>query len=87
MALGKQSSRLKVSQPQEEEVNMRYLEESDCKGYCDYYPVCVKFGKVYREGCVLDGERFQVGVPKDPQVRRQIIARLQQKLAEEKDHA
>lgn len=24
--------------------NARYLDERDCKKYCDYYSVCVKFG-------------------------------------------
>ena len=62
---------------------MRYLEENDCREYCDYYPVCVKFGKLYREGCVLDGEGFQKGHPKDVQERDRRIARLLENLAEE----
>jgi len=44
---------------------MRYLSDEDCEEYCDYYPVCVKFGKLEREGCVLDGEGFPKGYPKD----------------------
>lgn len=62
---------------------MRYLEEKDCKEYCDYYPVCVKFGKLYRDGCVLDGEGFKTGFPKDARERASRIARLREKLAEE----
>ena len=62
---------------------MRYLSEDDCKEYCDYYPVCVKFGKLYRDGCVLDGEGFQKGFPKDVGERDSRIARLREKLAQE----
>lgn len=62
---------------------MRYLEDHDCNEYCGYYPVCVKFGKLYLEGCVLDGEGFQRRYPKDAQEREQRIARLLEKLKAE----
>jgi len=64
---------------------MRYLRDDDCKEYCDYYGVCMKFGKLYREGCVLDGEGLVKGYPKDAQERDRRIARLREKLAEENE--
>lgn len=64
---------------------MRYLRDDDCKEYCEYYPVCVKFGKLYREGCVLDGEGFPKRYPKDAQERDRRISRLREKLTEENE--
>ena len=64
---------------------MRYLRNDDCEKYCGYYPVCVKFGKLYREGCILDGEGFPKRYPKDAQEREQRISRLLEKLAEENE--
>jgi len=64
---------------------MRYLRDDDCKEYCEYYPVCVKFGKLYREGCVLDGEGFQKGCPKDAQERDRRISQLREKLTKENE--
>jgi len=53
---------------------MRYLKDDDCEEFCDYYPVCVKFGKLDREGCVLDGEGFPKRYPKDAQERAKNIS-------------
>ncbi len=64
---------------------MRYLEESDCKKYCEYHPVCAKFGKLYREGCVLDTDGFQMGHSKDAQERDRRITRLIEKLADSEE--
>ena len=64
---------------------MRYLSDEDCEEYCNYYPVCVKFGKLEREGCVLNGEGFPKGYPKDAQERDKRISRLREKLAEENE--
>jgi len=63
---------------------MKFLAEEDCMAYCDYNQVCVKFGKVYRDGCVLDGEGYAEGIPADEQERESRIARLLEKLAAQK---
>ncbi len=64
---------------------MKYLRDDDCKEYCDYYPVCVKFGKLYREGCVLDGEELPEKYPENTQEREQRLSLLQGKLAKENE--
>jgi len=61
---------------------MKYLLEEDCLKYCDYHQVCVKYGKLYRDGCLLDGEDFEEGSPDDSQERENRIKRLQIKLTE-----
>ncbi|MFZ5643957.1 MAG: hypothetical protein ACOY46_10235 [Bacillota bacterium] len=64
---------------------MKYLLEEDCIKYCDYNQVCVKYGKLYRDGCVLDGEDFEEGSPKSSEERENRINRLIKKLSEIKN--
>lgn len=61
---------------------MIFLAEDDCREYCDFHQVCAKFGKVYRDGCILDGEGYREGMPGNPEEREVRICRLKQKLAE-----
>lgn len=61
---------------------MRYLPEEDCREHCDYHQVCIRFGKLYRDGCVLDGEGYEEGSPDVLEERENRIKRLQQKIAE-----
>ncbi|HBX24551.1 MAG TPA: hypothetical protein DEF34_13110 [Desulfotomaculum sp.] len=61
---------------------MKYLLEEDCREHCDYHQVCVKYGKLYRDGCVLDGEDYEEGSPGDAKEREKRIKRLHTKLTE-----
>lgn len=61
---------------------MKFLAEEDCREHCDFHQVCVKSGKLYRDGCVLEGEGFREGIPEDGAEREERIARLKKKLVE-----
>jgi len=61
---------------------MKFLLEDDCRQHCDLHQVCVKFGKLYRDGCILDGEGYPEACPADGVEREERISRLKKKLAD-----
>jgi hypothetical protein len=64
---------------------MRYLLDEDCINHCDYHQVCIKYGKLYRDGCILDGEGYAVCSPASKEEREGRLARLHEKMADIKN--